>query len=430
MTEELAATFERLKATFGIDLPPSRRTLEQLQKKQLPLDGREEDVARMLAPELLRYNETWQQIDVMLDDAMSPAFRNAMPDDAGGGWVYSWHCLDHVGYTKNPRRKAIGYGTVFEFYKNKVAATGSSTDELNWHFHPLSFTRDPTQCATSYVNSYDVLVQVLARRVIDHGWFPLVNRPGFHSERPDSHAFLEQWIPYDYANQAGSQEDNQPDLAGGRFGDWRRAPHSWTGYHPHHDDYQSVGHCRRWIFRCMNMGTRIRILTPDHVDHAFGEARNKGSAILAFANHDYRDIRPDVNQVREMLTTVKKRYPNVNMRYAGALSAARLHTQHMEPHELEPLQLQAEVKDNVLSVTVSRGKLFGPQPFLALKTKQGQYRHDNFDVQEPGRHYTYTFDAQTIDPGELATIGIASAGRDGSTAVHLLRMQEGVQAAA
>ena len=61
---------------------------------------------------------------------------------------------------------------------------------------------------------------------------PSTYRPGFHTIRPDSNWFLEQWIPFDFSNQSTKNEGNQPDLIGGRWGDWRRAPNSWKPYHP------------------------------------------------------------------------------------------------------------------------------------------------------------------------------------------------------
>ena len=54
--EPLAATFERLKSIFGIDLPPSADTLARLQRGEIGLQGRETAVARMVSDSLLRYN--------------------------------------------------------------------------------------------------------------------------------------------------------------------------------------------------------------------------------------------------------------------------------------------------------------------------------------------------------------------------------------
>lgn len=172
--------------------------------------------------------------------------------------------------------------------------------------------------ATSYLNLYAVLTEILCRRILDDAWFPVVNRPGFHAERPDSHAFLEQWIPFDYANQSHEDETDQPDLAGGRFGDWRRAPaHGAVTIHPMMT-IRRLGDRRRMIFRCLNVGTCLRPLKPSHLRQAFLEARQSGKAVLAFADHDYRDIRPDVEAVRAMVAAVRAEFPDVSLRFSGA----------------------------------------------------------------------------------------------------------------
>ncbi|WP_194792898.1 hypothetical protein [Caenimonas koreensis] len=418
LQEPLAATFERIKSIFGIDLPPSAHTLRQLQQRQIDLGGLEAEVAQVVRPDLLAYNNDWAAIAAMLDDAMSPAFRNQMRDDFGAGWAYSWHVMDHVGYASNPRNKAMGYGEVFRFYRDAVQRAGLGVDEINWHFHPLFPDGDPLKAATSYTNTYAQLNQILARRLIDEGWFPVANRPGFHSERPDSHAFLEQWIPFDYANQSFEEESGQRDLRGGRFGDWRRAPLEWTGYRPSHRDYQRPGEMNRRIFRCLNVGTRFRELRQEHVDQAFAQATSTGSAILAFADHDYRDIRPDVQRVRELVSNARGRHGAVQIKFNGAVAAAREHLAATGQAPAQPpLQLAMSFDDSILSVRCTAGQCFGPQPFLAYKTRAGHYIHDNFDVQTPEEHWTYVFDAQTVPLDQVESIAVGSAGIDGSVAV-------------
>jgi hypothetical protein len=418
LQEPLAATFERLKTIFGIELEASPQNLKRLQRQEIDLGGLETEVAQVVRPDLLSYNSDWDAISRMLDEAMSPAFRGELADHFGGGWVYSWHVMDHVGYASNPRHKALGYGEVFRFYLDAVQRMGQGLDEINWHFHPLFPDGDPLKAATSYTNSYPRLNQILARRLIDEGWFPVANRPGFHSERPDSHAFLEQWIPYDYANQAYEEESGQKDLRGGRFGDWRRAPKDWTGYRPSHRDHQRPGDMNRHIFRCLNVGTRFRELAAHHVDQAMQDARNCGSAVLAFADHDYRDIRADVRRVREMLHQAKVQHPDVRIRFGGAVSAARDHLAAVgNLPEQAPLALSLTLEDSIVSVRCTSGRCFGPQPFLAYKSRDGRYIHDNFDLQEPERHWTYTFDAQTVPLHAIECIAAGSAGADGSVAV-------------
>ena len=417
LTETLDATFERLESIFDIKITPTEENLSLLQNKKMDLFGKEAAVAKCFAPELLNYNSDWSELDKMLDDLLSDNFRKQFPDDFGNGWVYSWHCMDHIGYSNNPRHKDVGYGNIIRFYRSKLRDFECSKDEINWHFHPLSLTRNPLQSATSYVNSYDVLVQILCRRILDDNWFPIVNRPGFHSERPDSHAFMEQWIPFDYANQICDDPEDQPDLSAGRFGDWSRAPTTWRGYHPSHDDYQEEGMCRRMIFRCLNVGTRFRSLTQEHVREAFSEAQTTGAAILSFADHDYRDMRPDVNEVRSMLYNIKVEFPDVLIKYAGAEEAAILLTNNSDKPEPK---LSMKLVDNRMVVEVVEGEIFGPQPFLAIKTKEGHYYHDNLDIIEPKKQLTYVFDSQTLELANIDLIGVGTAGRYGKSCVVTL----------
>lgn len=406
LTESLQATFDRIKVAFGVELPVSLDNLRKLQQEQISLDGVEKALARMISPELLSYNQSWEEMRAMLLELLSEGYRRQQVDDFGNGWVYSWHCMDHMYYRENPRNKELGYGNIFRFYRNILSET-KSDDELNWHFHPVSITNNPLHAATSYLNSYPILIEILCRRILEDNWFPTVNRPGFHAERPDSHAFLEQWIPFDYANQVHEDDTDQPDLSGGRFGDWRRAPTTWRGYHPAHEDYQQEGSCNRTIFRCLNVGTRFRSLKATHVEQAFQEALNSGCAILAFSDHDYRDIRPDVDLVRTYINSIRHKYPDVKIKYSGAEAAAIA----MQSSENNPKPfLSMEIVNNVLEVKLLSGKLFGPQPFLAILDRSGRVYHDNFDIQAPGKCWTYTFDEQTLPLSAVVKVGIGSAG--------------------
>src|SRR5690606_28314174 len=147
-----------------------------------------------------------------------------------------------------------------------------------------NFRREANVSATHWWSSSDSLIQILSRRVIDRSWFPAANRAGFHVIRPDSHWVLEQHIPFDLSSQAVAAVAGDPAHAGldqGRWGGWRRARVTWEPYHPAHDDYQQPGSCRRWIARCLNIGTRYRLLSEEHVRQAFAEAEADRPVVLA-----------------------------------------------------------------------------------------------------------------------------------------------------
>lgn len=413
--ESLEATFERLRAIFDIDLPPDAATLRQLQNAELDLGGIEAQVARVIAPDLLDYNHTWDKLDAMLERVMAAKFRTRTKDSFGGGWVYNWFCVDHVGYATNPRDRDLGQFHIHDHYRAMIAKTGSDQDALHFHFHPVSFAAAGNHAATRYFNDGGRLYDILARYVIDKQWFPCAYRPGFHSERPDSHWFLEQHVPFDYANQATVQDldAQQLDISGGRFGDWRRAPVNWQPYHPAHDDHQTPGDCRRWIMRCLNVGTRLRLLDQGDVDQAFQEASDGKPTVLAFANHDYRDIAPDVTRVMDMLHSATERHPGVRFKFSEARAAAR------EALDLRPdpaFALDLALTDNRIDITATT-PTFGPQPFLALKTKDGAYHHDNLDMGEPFKRWSYTLDEQTLPMERIEKIGVAAC--DGSGAVSV-----------
>lgn len=358
-------------------------------------------------PQLQTYGD-WGTIESMLARVTTTSFRERVPDSFGNGWIYNWFCLDHVGYEANPRRRDLGDHKVFDYYRKWL----NGDDGIYFHYHPLPYNRDAHSCATFYFNQNHIY-RILARKIIDRQWFPAVFRPGFHTIRPDSNWFLEQWIPFDYSNQA-SDGIIPPDMANGRWGDWRRAPKIWGAYHPDHDDYQILGTSRRWIFRCLNMWARLRQLEQLDVDAAFKQAQENKTALLAFTDHDFRNIGADVTRVLEMITSASKKYPDVKFKYSNAVDGARQYLGLEQIGEIGfKIHLTNLKKNSLLMQITSETNLFGPQPFLAIKTKDGNYFYDNFDFNIIPRSWFYTFDWQTFPPSTIEKIGVASANSNG-----------------
>lgn len=420
--ESRMATFERLQEILSITLEPTKDNLAKVQNKELDLNGKEDDAALIAEPRLLEHNDTWARVDEMLDEMMSPAYRNKLLDSFGGGWVYNWHCVDLVGFEDNPRRRDLGFHNIFDHFVQKVDDTDSHQDGIHFHHHPVPFNKSAHRCATHYFSHTPVIFEILARRILDRHWFPSVNRPGFHTARPDSHWLLEQYIPFDYANQASNSDwSGQTDLADGRFGDWRRAPRTWTPYHPDHDDYEKPGNCRRWIARCLNLGSRFRLITEADIEQAFQEAQSGAPVILCVVNHDHRDMRQDVDEFRAMLETVADRHPDVPFRFAEARDAMR---QALNLPVEKPVNISLTLNGNKLHVEADK-PIFGPQPFFALKTAEGRYFHDNLDFQEPFKRWTYVFDHETFPPAALELCGVGCCDSYGNATVSVMNLSDG-----
>ena len=168
------ATFERLRAMFGLEFDRARRCFVVCRMVRLTSQAGKPQSRGWSIRRLLAYNDTWDKIDLMLDDCMSTNFREHMRDLDGVGWVYNWFCVDHVDYDANPRRRDMGYHNIFDHYRRAVLEPELLKDGLHFHYHPHNFGRDAHRNATHWWASSDSLQQVISRRVIDREWFPTV----------------------------------------------------------------------------------------------------------------------------------------------------------------------------------------------------------------------------------------------------------------
>ncbi len=422
LNETMEATFERLKEIFGLDLEPNLETLELLQKGKYPIDpSLKEKVKQLISPERLQMNRNWSEIQAMLLKITSEQFRKKLVDSNGEGWKFNWYCMDHVGFNSvNPRHRDTGYHNIFDFYKNLVK--NNPQDDIQFHFHPIAMKGDCNIAGTSYLSSND-LYDILVHKVIDRKWFPASYRPGFHSERPDSNWFLEQWIPFDFANQAKKNNvESQPDLGNGRWGFWDKATTEWESYHPSIRNYQQKGDCKRYISRCLNMNARLREIELSDVEEAFKRANNGKTTILSFCDHDFRDMTPDIIKLMDLISKTSLKYPDVKFYYSNPVNAVRAENNIKKNNP----EIHAEItrNNNTALLRVDVKDCFGVQPFLALKTVCGQYFWQNFDFTENSNEFLFTFDSNTFDIDVIETIGIACNSESGVTEILCIYPQK------
>jgi len=428
--ESLEATFKRLYEIFDIKMEPTKENLKKIQNKLIDFGEKTDIIAEIFSSHFIKYNDTWEKMNKMLLMITHPDFRNKVLDSFGNGWVYNWYCLDYAGYVHNPRHREMGIHKIFDYYRKIINKTGSYRDGIHWHFHPMSIYKEAHRCATSYVNSPH-LYEILCRRVIERKWFPVAFRAGNHIERPDSHWFLEQWIPFDASNWAYRDEKKdihacQSDITAGRMGDWRLAPDDWSMYHPSHDNYQIPGNCRRWICRGIDIKTRGRELTEAEAEKAFSRANKGKPTVMGIVNHDYRDMAPEIDFARERIVKASKKYPGVKFKFCETVEAFKSAIYGTE-NVLEPVELNVSLEgDNnrlVLKVNTIKGEIFGCQPFLAVRTKSGRFIHENFDFDTSPARWSYTFDHESIHVEDISAIGVATNDKYGNTFVKVLNLK-------
>jgi hypothetical protein len=430
MCEPVSEVFTRLENILGVklNLTPNKTNLLKLQNGEIEFEGNvSEEIKKIIDPHLIAFKEGWKDIDEMLYRILSKQFRNKFVDSFGNGWIYNWHVMDHVGFITNERRRDMGYLNIFNHYEQIIKETSSYTDDIQWHFHPVPFFKEAHICATSYENSYYELNQILSRRLIDKFWFPQVNRAGFHTIRPDSNWFLEQWIPFDASNQSVENYDYnlQLDAINGRFGDWVGAPSDWSIYNPDLYDWRKRGNLNRYISRVLNLKTRFRNISEQEIENAFSSACNGGHVYLGITNHDFREMAIEIEGFHKILSKVAHKFPHVKFCYSSAIDAFRTVIGfNNDEINTNCIDFDLQIENNILKIKITNGEPFGPQPYLAFKTKLNQYFHDNLDFGEFKKEYFYTFDRQTINLSEIKTIAVASNDKFGNSKIVIAEFDE------
>jgi len=432
--ESVLATFERLEEILGIKIKPSRKNLIKLRKKEIDLGSEDlkNRAANFVSEDKLNYLSTWRAINEMVKEISKKDVRSRVIDSFGGDWICTWFCLDLTGFKNNPRKKDMGSHKVFDKYSRLKKKLKIKQDELQFHFHPMTTYKDAHRFATSFVNSPN-LYPSLARKIIERKFFPSVFRPGFHAERPDSNLFLEQWIPFDLGNQSTKKNNEKSklgNLSGGRLGDWRGAPTDWSIYNPSHDDWRKKGNCRRFIGRCLNMNARHSNLTIAEITKAFKKAENGENVLLAFTNHDFRDMKPDILKVQDMLLKVSNEHKNVKFKFSKASDAFRnvIWPKYKPKNQSFKLKIELKKIDKVfrLHIKEKKNSVFGPQPFLAIQTKNNKFIHDNLDfglnLSKKNRDWFYVFDNNTVPESDLKKIGIAANDKFGNAFLKVLNV--------
>lgn len=161
-------------------------------------------------------------------------------------------------------------------------------------------------------------------------------------------------------------------------------------------------------------------MTQYEVDKAFARAQNGIDTILAFCDHDFREISFDIEDTYRLIQTAAVKYPDVQYINSKASSAA-CDILNLSKQAIYINVFWAQIQTNRLVIETNIDT-FGSQPFFAVKTKSGRYINDNLDVQIPNRKWTYTFDQDSIHFDDIDIIGIATNSRVGSG--HLITINQ------
>ena len=322
---------------------------------------------------------TWEQVDAAMDKLFSPAFRDRDRDPQGGHLRFGWFFLTWTGFRTNPRGRAFGYHAVRDHYLARWGdALARLGDEQCWHYHQPAASGIGNEWGLDWAASQEYEA-IISRQLLERDWFPSCFRAGGTIESPASSRWIDQWFPIDFSNRA-------PICLEG-IADWSTGVAEWGLYHPSAEDETRPGAGRRRMARCLDLVTGAYVLEEAEVVAAFERARRGQHAVLSVFDHDYRDIEHRLDDLRELVHRVAKRYPDVPWRYATPVDAVR---GALEVPAAQPLELDAAVVGREVWVS-STAPLYQSIPWLAVRTADQEVRHvEEGLIRVDERHWRWT----------------------------------------
>ena len=177
--------------------------------------------------------------------------------------------------------------------------------------------------------------------------------------------------------------------------------------------------------------SRISSINQKEMDKAFYQARHKGPALVGIASHDFRDLRSEVNFLRKLIKNSSKKFKDVKFRYSEAKESFVELVKCKENIKKLPQRLKLKIKfknktkNDFANITVQteQGKVFGPQPFLAIQTKSKRFIHDNFDFSIKKGAWHYAFQPNTLPIEDVLKIGVAANDSLGNSSIKRLNLK-------
>ena len=382
---------------------------------------------KVVDPHLLAYNDTWDKVDAMLADCLSPDFR-----DRHAGFVRRRLGLQLVlrrprGLRRQsppprhglPQRvRPLSRDTPGDGLRRRTACT-STTTRTRSAGRRIAAPRTGGQRPTA---SH----QTLSRRVIDRRLVPggpPARVPRDPARQPLVPRAVRPVRLLQPGDAAAEEDAGAGGLEGGRLGDWRRAPADWQPYHPAHDDYQVP---RRLPALDRPLPQHRHAVPPAHRGRrATGVPRKRARAsrwCWRSPNHDFRDMRPDIDGGAQTARAAWRRTSpaSVPVQRGGGGDARRAAAPVATALRARRFADAPSTTATRVGVASGRRPTFGPQPWLALRTVGGHLSLRQLRHRRAVPRWRYVFDEETFPLQALDAIGVAANNASGvATVVNL-----------
>lgn len=310
---------------------------------------------------------SWEAIDRATSKYFSPQFRNSLIDSHGKGVVVSWFPVSWSGFDFNPVNREFGWFTIYDHLINRwwdrISFFG---DGLYWMYN------HPDKSAVGNVWGLDWhhnchYLNILNRMIIERNFFPgVIEIPTANTH---STHFVENYFPFELSNRYSKHINWDNIEADGRKTrdvlQWADAPGNWVAYRPDHENHQNVGNMNHYIFRLLDIKTRIMTFPKDEIVSAFESCMEGNDVIIAGYEHDFRDRCDVVSELfLKPIGEIAKKYPDVEVCNKSMQDAAIECICH-EKKSYSPKFILTKNKDYFC--IFSNCSLFGNSPYVAVK---------------------------------------------------------------
>jgi hypothetical protein len=348
---------------------------------------------------------TWSLVDRAMDQLFDPAFRRRHLDPAGGQFKVGWFFLTWTGFETNPRSRDLGYHKVRDHYVQRWGdRLHEYGDEHCWHYHHPAPSRIGIEWGLdwSVCREYDA---IMSRQILERDWFPSCYRAGGTIMDAVSSRWVDTWFPFDYTNRAPVEAKSLVD--------WSTGVREWGLYHPSPEDFRQPGTGRRRMARSLDLATWIYSLTDEEIAAGFERASNGRPASVSCFDHDYRDIAPRVDELRERIERIAAGFRGVPWRYAAPVEAARA---YLDAPPVQALTLDIAVDaDGAIAMRAS-APIFQPFPWIAARLRDGTVAHVEDNVERiDQRHWRwrpeFALDWSEVAIGASTELGASATAR-------------------
>ena len=359
---------------------------------------------------------SWAAVDAATSAYFQKDLRQTLVDHRGQPVVFSWFPISWSGFASNPVKRDFGWFTVYDHLADRWGeALKQWGDGIYWMYNHPDASGIGNKWGLDWGHNSHYL-NILNRMVLERGFFPeAVQIP---TAALDSTHFVEGLFPFELSNRNSPFINWDNVEADGRktreILQWADAPTHWRPYRACEDNHQEPGLMRHWIFRLLDIKTRIMHFPEEEIHKAFADADSGADVVMAGYEHDFRDRAAAVRDLfLGPIARIAEQYPRVQVTNAAFADAARAVAGLDGPAPI----FRLEARQDHWLITSDTG-LFSASPYVAMAVED-EFRHL---LPTPCGRFSWAIQKAWLP--DRFRLGVAGCSRGGRSSTALFRVEE------